>query len=76
MPEHVQLYTFGLMTSQQIVCRRCGVYVAMLLSEADSVWSVINIDTLDDRALFTQAAERETGVRKIVGRVSAAKRSP
>jgi hypothetical protein len=45
------------MTSQQIVCRRCGVYVAMLLSEADSVWSVINIDTLDDRALFTQAAE-------------------
>ncbi len=55
--EHVQLYTFGLMTSQQIVCRRCGVYVAMLLSEADSVWSVINIDTLDDRALFTQAAE-------------------
>jgi hypothetical protein len=49
MPEHVQFYTFGLMTSQQIVCRRCGVYVAMLLSEADSVWSVINIDTLDDR---------------------------
>src|SRR5882672_504585 len=29
MPEHVQLYTFGLMTSQQIVCRRCGVYMAM-----------------------------------------------
>jgi len=55
--EHVQLYTFGLMTSQQIVCRRCGVYVAMLLSEGDSVWSVINLDTLDDRALFTQAAE-------------------
>src|SRR4030088_810182 len=57
MPEHVQLYTFGLTTSQQIVCRRCGVYVAILLSEGDSVWSVINLDSLDDRALFTQAAE-------------------
>jgi hypothetical protein len=57
VPEHVGSYRFGLLTSQQIVCRRCGVYVAMLLSEADSVWSVINLDTLDDRASFTQAAE-------------------
>ena len=57
MAEHVQLYTFGLMTSQQIVCRRCGVYVAMLLSEGDSVWSVINLDTLEDRA--TRIARRK-----------------
>lgn len=55
MPEHIQLYTFGLMTSQQIVCRRCGLYV--VLSEGHRVWSVINLDTLDDRASFTQAAE-------------------
>jgi len=27
------------------------------LSDADRVWSVINVDTLDDRALFTHEAE-------------------
>lgn len=52
-PREVQLYTFGLKTSEQVICRRCGVYVAMTLTDDDKVWSVINIDTLDDRALFT-----------------------
>src|SRR5277367_2301194 len=56
-PKQLQRYAFGLITAEQIICRRCGVYVAMTLSEADRVWSVINVDTLDDRALFTRAAE-------------------
>jgi hypothetical protein len=51
--EQLQLYTFGLKTSKQVICRQCGVYVAMILVGGDQVWSVINIDTLDDRALFT-----------------------
>ena len=56
-PQHLQRYSFGLRTSDQIICRRCGVYVAMTLTDGDRVWSVVNIDTLDDRALFTRAPE-------------------
>lgn len=51
-PSQVQLYSFGLATSQQVICRRCGVYVAMILAEDGQVWSVLNIDTLDARTLF------------------------
>ena len=56
-PQHLQRYSFGLKTSDQIICRRCGVYVAMTLSDGGPVWSVVNIDTLDDRALFTRTPE-------------------
>jgi len=53
----LQLYAFGLRTSEQVLCRRCGVYVAMILKDGDRVWSVLNIDTLDDRAQFTRDPE-------------------
>jgi hypothetical protein len=56
-PKLLQRYAFGLRTADQIICRRCGVYVAMTLSEAERVWSVVNVDTLDDRALFTRPPE-------------------
>lgn len=56
-PQHLQRYRFGLETSEQIICKCCGVYVAMTLTDEDQVWSVINIDTLDDRALFTREPE-------------------
>jgi hypothetical protein len=56
-PEHLQRYLFGLRTSEQILCRRCGVYVAMTLRDGPDVWSVVNIDTLDDRALFTRTPQ-------------------
>lgn len=55
-PEHLQRYSFGLNTSEQILCRRCGVYVAMTMADEGVVWSVLNIDTLDDRALFIRPA--------------------
>jgi hypothetical protein len=56
-PQQLQRYCFGLGTSDQIICRRCGVYVAMTLSDGDQVWSVVNVDVLDDRALFTRPPE-------------------
>jgi hypothetical protein len=56
-PQALQRYSFGLRTSEQIICRRCGVYVAMTLAEAERVWSVINVDALDDRALFSRTPE-------------------
>ena len=59
-PEQLQRYSFGMETSEQILCRRCGVYVAMTLRDGERVWSVINIDTLDDRALFTREPQART----------------
>jgi hypothetical protein len=56
-PEHLQRYEFGLKTSEQVLCRRCGVYVAMVLSDADGVLSVVNVDAFDDRALFIREPE-------------------
>ena len=56
-PQQLQRYSFGLRTSEQIICRRCGVYVAMTLAYGDRVWSVINVDTLEDRGLFTRPPE-------------------
>ena len=56
-PPQLQRYVFGLRTSEQIICRRCGVYVAMTLVEGGEVWSVVNVDALEDRALFSRPAE-------------------
>ncbi len=56
-PGYLQRYTFGLKTAEVVLCSRCGVYVAMVLIEGERAWSVINIDALDDRAMFTQAPE-------------------
>jgi hypothetical protein len=69
--EQLQLYTFGLKTSKQVICRQCGVYVAMILVDGDQVWSVINIDTLDDRALFTREPQaRDYSAEDQEGRIA------
>jgi hypothetical protein len=38
-PQHLQRYSFGLETSDQIMYRQCGVYVAMTLTDGARVWS-------------------------------------
>ena len=53
----LQRYRFGFGASEVVLCRRCGVYVAMLMSEAGKAWTTINIDALDERARFTRPAE-------------------
>lgn len=58
-PDLVQHYSFGLETARSVLCSRCGVYVAMVLSDAGETWCTLNIDTLDDRALFV----KEPGAR-------------
>jgi hypothetical protein len=69
--EQIQRYSFGLRTSDQIVCRQCGVYVAMTLTEGARIWSVINVDTLDGRALFTRSPEpRDYGAEDRKGRIA------
>jgi hypothetical protein len=70
-PPQLQRYSFGLRTSEQIICRRCGVYVAMILTDEDQVWSVINVDSLEDRALFTRAPEaRDYSAEDREGRIA------
>ena len=69
--EQIQLYTFGLKTSKQVICRQCGVYVAMILVDGDQIWSVVNIDTLDDRALFTREPQpRDYSAEDQQGRIA------
>jgi len=70
-PRFLQRYSFGLKTSDQIICRRCGVYVAMILTDGGQTWSVINVDTLDDRALFTRTPEmRDYDAENREGRIA------
>lgn len=69
--EQIQHYSFGLDASRQIICRRCGVYVAMILADGDHAWSVINIDALDDRAMFTREPElRDYSAEDRQGRIA------
>ena len=56
-PAHLQRYRFALGASEVVLCRRCGVYIAMLMREGDRAWRPINIDALDERARFTRPAE-------------------
>jgi hypothetical protein len=56
-PEQLQRYAFGLRTAEALICRRCGVYVAMVLTDGDRAWSTINIDVLDERLSFNRPAE-------------------
>jgi hypothetical protein len=70
-PMQVQLYRFGLGTAVAAVCRRCGVYVAMVLVDGGEAFSTINVDALDERALFTgEAVPRDYCKEDKAGRVS------
>lgn len=52
-PGEVQPYRFGLRTADVIICRRCGVYIAMVLGDGIRTFSTINVDALDERARFS-----------------------
>jgi hypothetical protein len=70
-PEHVHHYRFGLATADVILCRNCGVYVAMLLTDDDRIFSVVNVDILDDRRAFTGELEsRDFDDETTAGRIA------
>ena len=56
-PNSIQGYAFELRTSEAIICRTCGVYLAMILISDEGTWSTINIDALDERAQFSQPVQ-------------------
>lgn len=56
-PRHLQCYRFGLATADVALCRQCGVYVAMVLRDEGDAWTTINIETLEERTMFTLASD-------------------
>lgn len=50
----VERYRFGTGTAEFLVCRRCGVYIGAVCETAAGMRAVINVNSLDDRARFTQ----------------------
>lgn len=70
-PEQLARYVFGWRTSEALICRRCGVYVAMILPDGERWLGTMNMDLLDDRAQFTQPAEpRDYGAETAAERVA------
>lgn len=57
-PDNVQLYRFGYETADVVICRRCGVYVAMVIRTDHETRCTLNVDTLADRKHFSQAQPR------------------
>jgi hypothetical protein len=50
-------YRFGARSADFLVCGRCGVYVAAVMSSEAGAVATLNVNTLDDRAAFTQPPE-------------------
>ncbi len=48
-------YRFGTRSLDFLVCGRCGVYVAAVMSTDVGAVATLNVNTLDDRAAFTQS---------------------
>jgi hypothetical protein len=54
-PERLVRYRFGLGTADFLVCGRCGVYVAAVMTEGGSAWAVVDVNALDAVELFARA---------------------
>lgn len=52
----VEHYRFGSRTADYLVCRRCGIYVGAFCQTGSGLRAVVNVNCLEDRAAFTQAA--------------------
>jgi hypothetical protein len=53
-PAELSRYRFGLGTAEFLICRRCGVYVAALMTDADGYYATLNVLALAERERFTQ----------------------
>jgi hypothetical protein len=50
----VERYQFGSRTADYLLCRRCGVYVGAVCATGSGLRAVVNVNCLDDRAVFSQ----------------------
>ena len=52
---YLSRYQFALLTAEFLVCKRCGVYVAAVMTgENDELYATVNTNALDARGQFTQ----------------------
>ncbi len=54
-PREVSRYRFGLRTSDFLVCRTCGVFVAAVCTIDGGTYGTLNANVLDERGAFTRA---------------------
>jgi hypothetical protein len=53
-------YRFGLKNADFLICKDCGVFVAAIIDHRDGSRATVNLNALDDRALFTKPARQVT----------------
>lgn len=56
LPDALVRYRFALRTADFLVCGRCGVYVAAVLTVGAESWATVNVNVLDAVDRFTQPA--------------------
>lgn len=69
----VSRYRWGLGTADFLVCARCGIYAAAVLTEGELAWATVNTLLFDDQAPFAREAlavsyEGETAEARIARR--------
>ena len=56
-PERLQRYRFGTKTTDTLICRNCGIYLAAVTEIDGALYAVVNVNTLDDRSAFERPPE-------------------
>lgn len=70
-PDGTHRYRFGLRTADFLVCRECGVYVAAVANTERGLKATVNINALDEHALFQRmAAAVSYGAETAEGRLA------
>ena len=56
-PGLLQRYRFGTRTTDTLICRNCGIYLAAVTEIDGALYAVINVNALDDRSAFERPPE-------------------
>ena len=56
-PEQLQRYRFGTQTTDTLICRNCGIYLAAITEIDGTLYAVINVNALDGQNAFERPPE-------------------
>ena len=56
-PGLLQRYSFGTQTTETLICRNCGIYLAAVTEVEGALYAIINVNALDDRSAFERPPE-------------------
>ena len=51
-PKLLQRYHFGTGTTETLICRNCGIYLAAVTDVDGALYAIVNVNALDDRSAF------------------------